>query len=107
ALRSSGRHTQMNTRLRGDQLRLQCARRGVNFSELARLARLRRETISKAAAGRSVSEKTLNAIAYALGRVPEIPLPDLAPHERSSTAPQSAELSANTSRHIDESAARA
>lgn len=59
--------------VKGDVLRRQCILRGVDFDQLARLAGLRRETISKAANGHTVSMDTVNRIAAALERLPELP----------------------------------
>lgn len=59
--------------VKGDVLRRQCIVRGVDFDQLARLAGLRRETISKAANGHTVSMDTVNRIAAALERLPERP----------------------------------
>jgi transcriptional regulator with XRE-family HTH domain len=76
----------MSTRIRADQLRIVCARRGVTFTELARLANVRRETISRALSGKPVATKTLQSIAVALQRLPELPHADLVDDRRPASA---------------------
>ncbi|MHB8589807.1 MAG: helix-turn-helix domain-containing protein [Candidatus Dormibacteraceae bacterium] len=64
--------------INGDRLRFELARRGLDQASLARLAKLRPETISRAVNGHSVTTSTLAAIADALLQVaPKAGLDDL------------------------------
>jgi transcriptional regulator with XRE-family HTH domain len=54
----------------GSALRRECEARDLTLTQLARLAGLRRETLSRAVAGRRVTENTLQRIAAVLRRVP-------------------------------------
>lgn len=56
--------------MNGAALRRECEARDLTLTQLARLAGLRRETLSRAVAGRRVTENTLQRIAAVLRRVP-------------------------------------
>jgi transcriptional regulator with XRE-family HTH domain len=63
----------MSVRLNGGRLRLELVRRGLDQGGLAKRAKLRPETISRAVCGRRVRSSTLSAIADALMEVPVRP----------------------------------
>jgi hypothetical protein len=60
----------MGVRLNGARLRLELVRRGLDQSGLAKRAKLRPETISRAVTGRRVRSSTISAIAAALMEAP-------------------------------------
>ena len=60
----------MTVRLNGARLRLELVRRGLDQGGLAKRAKLRPETISRAVTGRHVRSSTLSAIADVLMEVP-------------------------------------
>ena len=63
----------MGTAIRADWLRKALALRGMTGEDLARESRLTPSTISHALNGRSVSNRTISAIARAVARVQPIP----------------------------------
>lgn len=60
----------LSVRIDGARLRLELVRRGLDQGELAKRAKLRPETISRAVTGHPVSSRTLSAIADVLTNVP-------------------------------------
>jgi transcriptional regulator with XRE-family HTH domain len=69
----------MPVRVSGPKFRYELARRGLSQRELARLAHVDKNTISHAAAGRSLQQPVLRKIAAALQACPVLDVDLVAP----------------------------
>jgi hypothetical protein len=87
--------------INSDRLRYEMAIRGITAGELARLAEVNKNTITRALAGGPVSRRTLRELSRALLMYPTLRMADVLPEEAAGCVARSPSLPASTLRHDD------